>query len=239
MAITYRGVSQSDIASSLEKLSLRLLDLEVGPLTTAAATFWMSEGGMVAQIRTATDKAQIEAALQTVPPGSTFSNSGWLSNLYSDLLPNVFSKANPALQSALTEEINAVSAWNGFWAGGRFHAFYPEDAEVAQYCKDVLGMEYTDTVKFSPGAFHGPYNSYQVYAAVAPQEAIALIVAYAKAQGADDECVQNHYGDKDKINLTPALAYRVVDDIAQLQALGRNGYLITKKTPPPPPAPKR
>ncbi len=238
--ITYRGVSQLEIADSLEQLCLRLIDLDVGPLTNAAVAFWMADDGVVAQIRNATKKTEIEAALNSVPQGSNFTTSGWLSNLYSDVLPNVFAKADQPLKIRMAEEIGAVAAWNGFWGGGRFHAFYPEDAEASQYLKDKLGIaDFTDRVKFAAGGFRGAYFSYQVYAGVPTAEAIAMIVDYAQANDLSDECVKNFYGKEDAINMTPDFAQKVVDNIPAIQALGQNGHLVMKKaSPTPPPAPK-
>lgn len=232
MSITYRGVSQFSIATSLERLALRLLALDVGPLTTRTAELWLAQDGVAARIHKATSKQEIADALAMTPAGSNFNTAGWLSNLYKDLLPNVFFKEqDQRVQREMQDEIRDVMAWNGFYSGGgRFHAFYAEDAELANYCKDKYDIDFLSRVTFKPGAMQGAYRGYDVFGAPSAEAAVDAIRDYARAHDLEDEYGGQDYSQKNKVYLTSGLAVRVLNDVACLQALGLNGTLLTRQS---------
>lgn len=231
MSITYRGVSQSSIATSIERLALRLLTLDVGPLTTKTAELWLAEDGVAARIRKAASKKDIADALALTPEGSNFSTTGWLANLYNDLLPNVFfQEKDKRAQLELQEEIRAVMLWNGFSSGGRFHAFYPEDAELMNYCKEKYGLDIFDRVTFKPGTMQGAYRGYDVFGTPSAKDTIEAIRDYARRNDLEDEFGGQDYSQQNKVYLTSRLAVCLLNDLPCLQALGLNGTLLTKQS---------
>lgn len=241
MTITYRGVSQSRIAESLEHLSMVLLMLNVGPLTTEAAEFWVAQDGVAAHIRRASTKAEIAAALQMKTPQSNFTTAGWLNALYNDLLPNLYATASSASQKvALPIIIQSVMDWHGFHSiGSRFGVFFPEDAELKAYRDDKLRLPYHDKARFSDDSFRGPYKAYEVYATTSTADAVQALYAYAKANDLEDEFVGQDYTKQGPVYATTNFAQLALRDLATLQAFGHEGTLMTKDTgdAPRPPAP--
>lgn len=232
MTITYRGVSQLKIAESLERLAMTLLTLDVGPLTTEAAEFWIAQDGVAAHIRRASTKAEIAAALEMKTPQSNFTATGWLSELYNNLLPNLFVTDSSAGQKvALHSVIQSVKDWNGFYSNyGRFHILLPEDEELRHYHEEKLGLSFHEKSRFKSEAFKGPYNAYQVYTDISTVRAIQALHTYAKANDLEDEFVGQDYDNKGPVYATENFARLALRDVAVIQAFGHDNKLMSKGT---------
>lgn len=232
MAITYRGVPQADIAESLEKLALRLLALDIGPRCTALAEYLLAPDGTAAQIRMAATKPEIEAALHSIPEGASFDVTACLSKLYRDLFPSVFAKADQAHKISLVEEIGAVMGWNGFAGQSRLPVPCAEDREIADYCRQQLGIDADARQPFKQGVFRGAYMSYDVHCQDSVTDTIAAISAYAKANGMEDECGGVSLTRPGEIYLTHKLAGLVLTHVPQCRALTLNGSLLPRADAP-------
>lgn len=237
MAITYRGVSQEDIAQSIEALALRLIDMNIGPKMEESALFWLSQDGPAQKIRTAQTKADIEAALFLAPPKADYDMTGLLGKMFGSLLPNVFTKAERGLQISLAHEIGSVAAWNGFSDHrGCFSVLNGTLNEMYRYCEEKYNVEpWAHT--FNPKAFRGAYDTFKIYDVPGAAGLTQQIADLAQAQDRTDEL-----GGVDEnarmLYATSGFAREALNTIADIQALSIGGVVLNKAPVPSKAQPK-